>query len=165
MSGSTQEDMHRPPVAVRSALFKPTSRRLKLACVLSLLGLLMLALWCGPVAAGSALSPAAGSAGPSASLPAHTPEAGPQRRPLELKRGSELFGKRRILRNADWAPTPPGVAVVTVDAPSIVLLAFAPRLPVACPLAPPHRADDRLPSRDHRRLLTERYPPQAPPLA
>lgn len=154
--------MHRPPAAAPSAPFGQASRRLTLACALSLLGLLMLALWCGPVAAGSALSPAAGSGGPSASLPAYTLAAGPQ----EVERDSELFGKRRILRNADWAPTiPPCMAVVTVDAPSIPLLACAPRLVAACALAPAHGVDDGLPSRDHRRLLTERYPPQAPPLA
>lgn len=158
--------MHRPPAAAPSAPFGQASRRLTLACALSLLGLLMLALWCGPVAAGSALSPAAGSGGPSASLPAYTLAAGPQRLPQEVERDSELFGKRRILRNADWAPTiPPCMAVVTVDAPSIPLLACAPRLVAACALAPAHGVDDGLPSRDHRRLLTERYPPQAPPLA
>ena len=57
------------------------------------------------------------------------------------------------------------MAVVTVDAPSIPLLADAPRLVAACALAPAHGVDGGLPPRDHRRLLTERYPPQAPPLA
>ena len=69
--------------------------------MLWLLGLLVLALWWGPVAAGSALSPAAGSTGSIASMSAHAPGYG-QRLPQEFERGGELFGKRRIVRASDW---------------------------------------------------------------
>lgn len=153
--------MHSPAAIAGNAPYEQAPHLPTLARMLSLLGLLALALWWGPVAAGSALSPAAGSTGPTASMPAHVPGCG-QRLPQEFERGSELFGKRRIARNGDWAP--PALPLLRADALPVLL---ALRVPTAieCTPAWKHGADDALPPRDHRRLLTERYPPQAPPLA
>lgn len=153
--------MHRPPAPAGNAPYEQAPRLPTLARMLSLLGLLALAMWWGPVAAGSALSPAAGSTGPSASMPAHTPGSG-QRLPQEFERGSELFGKRRIVRNSDWAP--PVLPPLPADTLPVLIALQASITAESAPLWT-HGADDALPPRDHRRLLTERYPPQAPPLA
>ena len=153
--------MHSPAAIAGNAPHQQAPRLPTLARMLSLLGLLALALWWGPVAAGSALSPAAGSTGPTASMPAHVPGSG-QRLPQEFERGSELFGKRRIVRNSDWAP--PALPLLRADALPVLIALQASITAESAPLWT-HGADDALPPRDHRRLLTERYPPQAPPLA
>ncbi len=131
-----------------------------LARALFLLGLLILALCWDPVAVGSALSPAAGSTGPATLAHAPSTDASAPRLPQELERGSDLFGKRRIPRGSDCTPVPlPTLPPTHHEA-----------LPLPAALAFEHHhhglpGDSATPPRDHRRLLTERYPPQAPPLA